>query len=43
MLEDAQDTIAKRPKLSSMVAYKHISVLPTREPDIQNLKIFVGA
>ena len=25
-----------------MVAYKHHSVLPTREPDIQNLVLFVG-
>ena len=31
-----------RPKLSSMVAYKHPSVLPVRENDVQNLHLYVG-
>ena len=34
--------IMYRPKLSSMVAYKHPSVLPVRESEIQNLNLYVG-
>lgn len=41
MLEGLQENVAKRPKLSSMVSYKHYSVLPVREPDVHNLRVFV--
>ncbi|XP_003384743.1 PREDICTED: FACT complex subunit SPT16-like [Amphimedon queenslandica] len=41
LLDGMQDNISKRPKLSSMVAYKHPSVLPVRENDVQNLHLYV--
>jgi nucleosome binding factor SPN SPT16 subunit len=41
MLHGIEENLSKRPKLSSMVAYKHHSVLPVREQEVQNLMLYV--
>lgn len=38
--ENKDEQIAKRPKLSTNTAYKHVSSVP-RDADVQNLRIFV--
>lgn len=41
LLDKQQDPASKKAKLSTMIAYKHSSVVP-RDADVQNFRIFVG-
>lgn len=41
LLDGRDDSVSKRPKLSTNVAYKHSSVVP-RDVEVQKHRIFVG-